>query len=399
MRRLPRLAPRRTRAYNFASSQYNAAFGDLPPVDRDKLRRDALAYCERFDAQKWYDDPVATCIAGKPVERGASGPTYDNFGRENGRIQQSEIDGILDHLRDFDSIRDQRTSVRSVERALFTDHAAALIGNQTLDFGKQDGVTEIEEALEASEVERRLVDQLLDDEAQGVLCIERAPVLVACVSNFSNFLDLSRKTLRNLECGIPVVVLSRTGSTTQYPYRWYQLLVEEMGRHGVDPKYASFASVSLEKQIELCRALGDASPLHITSSRQTALNCNASHNNVIASTGGPNTMVVAGALDGATGALLRDSATIEHAGQCTALRVAVLDARHVALDAVHEALRGAAAPATATDALATDVYAGLFPGAPSTSWGEDYVHAASDTRRRRRLLHTGRLRPRPGENE
>ena len=28
-----RLAPRRTRAYNFASSQYDAAFGDLPPVD------------------------------------------------------------------------------------------------------------------------------------------------------------------------------------------------------------------------------------------------------------------------------------------------------------------------------------------------------------------------------
>ncbi len=27
-----RLAPRHTRAYNFASSQYDAAFGDLPPV-------------------------------------------------------------------------------------------------------------------------------------------------------------------------------------------------------------------------------------------------------------------------------------------------------------------------------------------------------------------------------
>ena len=140
MRRLPRLAPRCTRAYNFASSQYNAAFGELPPVDRDKLRSDALAYMERFDAQKWYDDPVATCIAGKPVEGGESGPTDDNFGRENGRIQQSDIDGILDHLRDFDSVRDQRSTVRNVERALFTDHAAALIGNQTLDFGKQDGV-------------------------------------------------------------------------------------------------------------------------------------------------------------------------------------------------------------------------------------------------------------------
>ena len=112
-------------------------------------------------------------------------------------------------------------------------------------------------------------------------------------------------------------------------------------------------------------------------------------------------MVVAGELDGATGALLRDSATIEHAGQCTALRVAVLDARHVALDAVHEALRGAAAPATATDALATDVYAGLFPGAPaSDSWGEDYVRTQRPaTRRRRRFTHAGRLRPCQGQSK
>ena len=137
-------------------------------------RQLAARYMERFDAQKWYDDPVATCIAGKPVEGGESGPTYDNFGRENGSVLHGDIDGILDHLRDFDSVRDQRSTVRSVERALFTDHAAALIGNQTLDFGKQDGVTEIEEALEASEVERRLVDQLLDDEEKGVLRIERA---------------------------------------------------------------------------------------------------------------------------------------------------------------------------------------------------------------------------------
>ena len=62
MRRLARLAPRATRSYNFASGQYNAAFGALPPVDRDTLRRDALAYVERFDARSWYDDPVATHV-------------------------------------------------------------------------------------------------------------------------------------------------------------------------------------------------------------------------------------------------------------------------------------------------------------------------------------------------
>lgn len=378
MRRLARLAPRATRTYNFASSQYNAAFEALPPVDRDTLRRDALAYVERFDARSWYDDPVATHVGGRRMPGGDEGKTFDNFGRENGRVRtatEPEVQALIDHLTRPHAQLDLRTQIREVEQVLFTEHAAALIGNQTLDFGKQDGVTEVEEALETSAVERRLVDQLLEDEGRGVVHVERAPVLVACVSNFSNFLDLSRKTLRHLECGAPVVVLGRTHDTTQYPYRWYRLLAEELERHGLQG-YASFAACDLEQQVRLCRALGNKSPLHITASRQTALHCNETHGNVIASTGGPNTMVVAGALDDGTGALLRDSATIEHAGQCTALRVAVLDARHQTPEHVstmaRQALCGAAAPVSAADALSTDVFAGLFDFAPanSPSFGE-----------------------------
>ena len=78
-----------------------------------------------------------------------------------------------------------------------------------------------------------------------------------CVSNFSHFLDMCRKTLRLLELGVPVVVLSRS-HTSQYPYRWVMALSSELQAAGVDPSYLTFCSAGLPEQQALIRAAAGA---------------------------------------------------------------------------------------------------------------------------------------------
>ena len=168
---------------------------------------------------------------------------------------------MKDHVGKFSSpYKDLRTEMRAVEQLFLTEYAGFLIGNQCIDFQKQDGITEassdesnpllsrprstallsfvhlqihccrgharlffrhlcisqpfsprlfvghvpfkIEESIMANAVERRLNDLLLRDEALGILQIDRKPVYLSCVSNFSNFLDLFRKSIRSLEVGV-----------------------------------------------------------------------------------------------------------------------------------------------------------------------------------------------------
>ena len=182
----------------------------------------------------------------------------DAFNFENGSIRhatEEEVDLLIQQIKNFKPERDNRESVRKVEVDIFENYSDFLIGNQALDFHKQDGVTEIEESVQANLVERRMNDQLLEDEAAGVVTINRATAFCACVSNFTNFLDLSRKTLRNIELGVPVVVLSRS-NTTQHMYRWAELLTRLMAKHGVEPGMVSYAACSLAQQ----RRLYEASP-------------------------------------------------------------------------------------------------------------------------------------------
>ena len=65
------------RGYNFASTQYDAAFdrGGVPEAGAtfcNKLRADAIAYLDQFDPKTWTNDPVTTLLRGeaRPCTRG-----------------------------------------------------------------------------------------------------------------------------------------------------------------------------------------------------------------------------------------------------------------------------------------------------------------------------------------
>ena len=162
---------------------------------------------------------MTSILNGKPLTDGETTDTKDAFELKNGAVRMAtpaELHQIIDHMKSFKPKRDYREAVRAVEAEIFEKYPAALIGNQALDFRKQDGVTEIEESVQvipspqyrltidlsfvrcclwlmdwtaqANLVERRLNDQLLEDETASNITINRAPAYVGCVSNFSNFL-------------------------------------------------------------------------------------------------------------------------------------------------------------------------------------------------------------------
>ena len=215
------------RSYHFASPSYVSSFGEFPPVDVKTLRSDTVKYLENFESKAWFDEPVCTLIRGQALQKGDLVDTVDAFGNINGKqilATPEVVNQVVDHIKGLSPGKDYRAAIRRIEERLLSEHAAFLIGNQALDFYKQDGVTEIEESIEANVVERKLNDLLLEDELAGRVRIQRHTALVGCVSNFSNFLDLCRKSLRNIELGIPVLILSRS-NTTQHMYRWVQLLL------------------------------------------------------------------------------------------------------------------------------------------------------------------------------
>jgi len=313
------------RRYNFGSQRYEKCFGDLPAADVDALREQALAYLKDFKPQTWYDEPVTTILRGEKLSSGTPSTTVDAFNRPNGRIihsTSSETQSLLSHVRSYESpYTDLRPEMREIEATLLEKYAGFLIGNQMTDFWKFDGVTELEESTMANEVERRMNDALLEDETAPKIRIKRTPAFVGCVSNFSNFLDLFRKTIRNLECGVPIVILSRS-NTTQHSYRWTELLLDQMTSRGIDAGMLTYASCRLDDVKQLLRHNPD-SPMYVTCSRAIAAAIKKGHDRCVASTGGPNTLVATEYTPDIAAAVAL-SATIESSGQCTALRHAVL---------------------------------------------------------------------------
>jgi len=283
-----------------------------------------------------------------------------------------QISALKQHITTFTSpYKDLRTPMREIERELLTKYAGLLVGNQCVDFQKQDGVTEIEESIMANAVERRLNDLLLRDEQAGILTVNRQPIYVSCVSNFTNFLDLFRKTLRSLEVGIPCIVLGRS-NTSQHSYRWTKLLQDLMKEqqdqsgNSIDPGMLTFLSCSLDDIIDITTSCKESTGnLYTTCSRQLAADIKSTYPNTVASTGGPNTLVVAnvgddGKLPKSIQDAIRMSASIECAGQCTALRHCIVPPS-TSDETLQHVLDGIRELPDSTMALSESVFDGVFP--------------------------------------
>ena len=364
------------RSFHFGTREYAACFAPLPTPDPSFFRQQAVNYLENtFDSTVWYERPVCSLLKGERLTQGNISDTTNALGEVNGKQIWStpqEWEALRQHILTYKPpVHDLRNVIRQVEEDLFTNHSGALIGHQCLDFAKQDGVTEVEEAVMANTVERRLNDLLIRDETQNVLSIDRKPIYVACVSNFSNFLDLSRKTLRSLEVGIPVVILGRS-HTSQHVFRWVELL-QELAADKIDTGMITYLSGSVE---DLSHTLQNcpAGNLYATCSRDLAATLKATYPKTIASTGGPNTLVVTSNIpnekdqkknkDAPTDSLtravqdaIRISATIESAGQCTALRHCV-----VPTDTSDETLEALWSATVTPDGPAQALQAGKFDG-------------------------------------
>ena len=352
------------RSYNFASSPYVSCFGNVPIPDVPFLRKSTLDYLQTFDPKLWHTSPVTTLLKGKKLASGSASDTVDAFNVPNGKIvlaTPSEVGQIIEHINKYKPPKhDYRAEVRAVEQTLLTQYPGFLIGNQAVDFRKQDGVTEIEESIQANVVEQRMNDLLLADETSGKVLVKRHAAFVGCVSNFSNFLDLFRKTLRNVELGVPCVVLSRN-NTTQHMYRWTELLAQLFDKNGIDAGMVTYASVSVADIQKIFKETSPDCPMYITCSRELAASVKATKTATFASTGGPNTLV-ASSLTPKIAEAIRFSAMIENSGQCTALRHCVVP--NATAEGVAGIFQGAPVVTTPADSLKRGEFAGLFADSP-----------------------------------
>lgn len=211
----------------------------------------------------------------------------------------------------------------------------------------------------ANHVERALNDLVLQDEIDGKTMINRRAVYVSTVSNFTNFLDLFRKTIRRLELGIPCIVLGRS-NTAQHSYRWTKLLVKLLEEEKIDPGMLTFLSCPLEDIKDIIQSCKEnTGNLYSTCSRQLAEAIKLDYPNTVTSTGGPNTLVTADWSNPAVRDAIRMSATIESSGQCTALRHVVAPSGTTEQDVV-ELLSSVHSIASADEALRQGDFDGIF---------------------------------------
>lgn len=307
---------------DFGSEGFVSCFGNLTVDDDARIRKEVVEFCENFDPQSWFDFPICTILNGEHLDSGNLFDTCDPFEKINGQLRHAtseEVKRVIEHLKTYKPpVLDLREPIRRIEQRLISVHCGLLGGNQTLDFLKQDPVTEITEWAEACQVEQRLADLLWNQELRNQVSIARNPAIVLCVCNFSNFLDLSRKVLRNLELGVPVIIFSRE-NTGQHMFRWTKLLIDELKLENIDLGMVTFLSSTRAHHTKVMKAVPN-SPAYLTGRRVAAKQIKQILPKLIASTGGPNTMIVDGEMTQSIAEAACLSVGIENSGQCTAMR-------------------------------------------------------------------------------
>ena len=115
--------------------------------------------------------------------------TKNALGEDNGKqvvASKKQVELLIHHIKhdlnnNYEGMKDLRNPMRNIEQKLLSSkYTGFLVGNQCIDFQKQDGITEIEEAIMANTVERKLNDMLLQDESNGKLTICRKPIYGTC---------------------------------------------------------------------------------------------------------------------------------------------------------------------------------------------------------------------------
>lgn len=168
-----------------------------------------------------------------------------------------------------------------------------------------------------------------------------------------------------MELGIPCVILGRS-HTIQHSYRWADTLVQLMKEEGIDAGMLTYLSCQLDDIKYITAESADVTGmLYTTCSRQLAKAIKENYDNTIASTGGPNTLIATEWTTEVQDAI-RMSASIECAGQCTALRHAVVPDT-VELSDVEVMMGGVNSVSSPVEALRQSSFDGVFEKHAGTS--------------------------------
>ena len=90
-------------------------------MDVQALRQSAVAYLEAFEKSSWHSDCVCSLVRGEQRTAGQVVDTVDAFGEKNGwqvLATGSEVEEVLNHVRQLRPERDLRKQIREVEKRM-----------------------------------------------------------------------------------------------------------------------------------------------------------------------------------------------------------------------------------------------------------------------------------------